>query len=89
LSKLLEKLGVESADLEMTAINNYKVRIPAEAIETDAPIIANRIDGEKFGVREKGPLWLVFPYDESERYRSETIFAYSIWQLTSIHVLSD
>lgn len=89
LNKLLETLGVENADLELTAINNYKVRIPREAIETDVPIIANRIDGEKFGVRQKGPLWVVFPYDEAERYRSETVFAYSIWQLTSIRVLSD
>lgn len=89
LSKLLEALGVADADLEMTAVNDYKVRIPREAIESDAPIIANRIDGKKFGVRQKGPLWVVFPYDASEQYRSETVFAYSIWQLTSIRVLSD
>lgn len=89
LSGLLATLGVENTDLEMTAINNYKVRIPREAIETDAPIIANRIDGEQFGVRQKGPLWLVYPYDAEERYRSETVFSYSIWQLTSIRVLTD
>lgn len=89
LSGLLATLGVADADVEMTAINNYKVRVPREAIETDAPIIANRIDGEPFGVRQKGPLWLVYPYDAEERYRSETVFSYSIWQLTSIRVLTD
>ena len=89
LSGLLETLGVADADLEMTAINNYKVRVPSEAIETDVPIIANRIDGRRFGVRQKGPLWLVYPYDADERYRSEVYFAYSIWQLTTIRVLTD
>lgn len=89
LSGLLGTLGVSDGDVKMTAVNNYKVRVPRAAIEANAPIIANRIDGKEFGVRQKGPLWLVYPYDAEERFRSETIFSYSIWQLTSIHVLSD
>jgi len=89
LSGLLATLGVAGADVEMTAINNYKVRVPREAIETDVPIVANRIDGRGFGVRQKGPLWVMYPYDAEERYRSEVFFSYSIWQLKSIRVLTD
>lgn len=87
LRTLLDTLDVADSDLELTAANDYSVRIPADAIEADAPIIANRIDGKPFSLREKGPLWIVFPYDSSERYQSETVYSYSIWQLKSLRVL--
>lgn len=88
LRTLLDSLGVNDRDLELTAANDYSVRIPADAIEDKAPIIANRIDGKPFGLRENGPLWLVFPYDSSVRYQSETIYSYSIRQLKSLRVLA-
>jgi hypothetical protein len=35
-------------------------------------------------IREKGPLWLVYPYDLNKAYQSETIYSRSIWQLVRI-----
>ena len=55
-------------------------------VETATPIIATRINGQAFDLRDRGPLWLVFPYDVDSRFRTEKIFAASIWQLT--HILS-
>lgn len=91
LSSILEAAGVEDAGngLRIHALNDYNVEFPAEHIEEDVPIIANRIDGAPFSVRNKGPLWLVFPFDQDARYQSEDIFALSVWQLTQIDVLSD
>jgi hypothetical protein len=31
-------------------------------------------------------LWIVYPYDRSPDYQSETIYARSIWQLRRIHL---
>jgi hypothetical protein len=57
-----------------------------EEIEKTVPIVASKIDGAPFSLREKGPLWVVFPYDQDPRYRTEAIYALSIWQLTEVHV---
>jgi hypothetical protein len=38
-------------------------------------------------VRDKGPLWVIYPYDAVPEYKSERIYARSIWQLVSIEVL--
>ncbi|MGP3697211.1 molybdopterin-dependent oxidoreductase [Rhodobacter sp. NSM] len=87
LRALLDSLGVaEDASVSATAINDYAVEIPAEAIEDDAPIIAYEIDGAAFSRREKGPLWIVFPFDLSERYRTEVKYGQSIWQLDRLTV---
>ena len=87
LAGILEAVGAGDGDIRLGALNDYFVDVSRDAIEQDVPIVANRIDGEPFGVRAKGPLWVVFPYDSNMAYRAEDIYAYSVWQLTSIEVL--
>jgi hypothetical protein len=35
-------------------------------------------------VRDKGPLWVVYPYDSKPDYQSELIYVRSIWQLAQM-----
>ena len=86
LASVLEAAGAGAGDLTLRAINDYVVSMPRAGVESAAPIVANRIDGAPFSRRDKGPLWIVFPYDSDERFRSETVFAYSVWQLAGITV---
>ncbi|SPF80053.1 oxidoreductase [Pseudoprimorskyibacter insulae] len=83
---ILAAAGASDGDLLMTALNDYTVEVPRDAIAGNIPIVALRKDGEPYGVREKGPLWVVFPYDDSANYRTEAVFSYSIWQLVKIEV---
>ncbi len=89
LTSVLSAAGVEEVGsvIRLTALNDYIVEMDRALIEPAAPIIANRIDGDPFGVRDKGPLWLIFPYDSDDRYRTEVIFGVSVWQLRSIDVV--
>lgn len=89
LKAVLEHAEMTLGDVELYAINDYNVVLPVDKIEDAAPIIANRLNGEPFSVREKGPLWVVFPYDDVERYNSEEYFAFSVWQLNKLNVLSE
>ncbi len=87
LSHLLEVAGAVNGAVNMVAVNDYKVEMPRDRIEPNAPIIANRMNGAPFGIREKGPLWAVFPFDSSDYYKSEETYSYSIWQLTQIRIV--
>ena len=62
-------------------MNDYAVDIPIGDARDGGPIIAYEIDGKPMSVREKGPLWIVYPYDSKTEYRTETIYSRSIWQL--------
>lgn len=84
LQTVLSSTGITGGEIKLTAVNDYSVSIPWSAIEENFPVVANRMNGEPFSVREKGPLWLVFPYDADEEYRTEQIFSYSVWQLDRI-----
>ncbi len=79
--------GLDGASVEMVALNDYKVVMPMEAVQATAPIVATRMDGAPMSVRDKGPYWVVFPYDEGPEYQTETIYSYSIWQLNRLRVI--
>ena len=42
--------------------------------------------GAPMSVRDKGPLWIVYPYDQNTDYQSEVVFSRSIWQLNRITI---
>lgn len=89
LQRLLEAEGISDGTLELFAINDYFVEIPVAEAKESAALIAYRMDGQTMSTRDKGPLWLVYPYDSHPRYQSETYYSRSIWQIDRIRVLPD
>lgn len=87
LSALLEAVGAQGTVLRASAINDYSVEIPAADAVPDGPIIAYLRDGSEMSLRDKGPLWIVYPYDADPSYQTEQIYARSIWQLDRIEIL--
>lgn len=88
LKSVMDAVGASGTSMTTFAVNDYKIDIPITSLTETAPIIATRIDGHEFGVRDNGPLWVVYPYDSSAEYQSELIYSRSIWQLVRI-VVSD
>ena len=81
LKAVLDYAGASGTLIHAIALNDYKVDIPADAANADAPMVAYHIDGETMSSRDKGPLWVVYPYDQDVKYRTEVIYSRSIWQL--------
>ncbi|GAA0285192.1 oxidoreductase [Rhodovulum strictum] len=86
LDALLARLGVEGGRLTATAINDYAVEIPVSDAVPGGPIIAYLENGAEMPRRKRGPLWIVYPYDDSPAYRTDVIYSRSIWQLDRIDV---
>lgn len=87
LVALLDDLGVTEGTIKAMAINDYVVEIPFEDAVEGGPIVAYRLNGNPMSVRDKGPLWVVYPYDSDEAYQTEVIYSRSIWQLDRIDVV--
>ncbi|MDJ0993141.1 MAG: oxidoreductase [Dinoroseobacter sp.] len=84
---LLQSVDAEGTTLQMSALNDYSVEMPLADLEDGAPILATRMDGETMSVREKGPYWIIYPFDRGARYQTESNFARSVWQLKQLKVL--
>jgi hypothetical protein len=84
LRDVLDYAGATSTVIGAIASNDYKVEIPADGVSADAPIVAYLMNGDEMSARGKGPLWIVYPYDDDAKYRTEVIYSRSIWQLDRI-----
>ena len=87
LATLLKSAGVGEGTLLAVAVNDYAVEIPVSDAVEGGPIIAYARNGQTMTVRDKGPLWLVYPYDSNPDYRSETTYSRSIWQLDRLELI--
>ena len=81
LLALLSQAGISDGKLKATAINDYAVEIPVSDAVAGGPIIAYSVNGEPMSVRDKGPLWIVFPFGSKPQYQTEVIYSRSIWHL--------
>ena len=86
LAALVEAQGATDGIMLASAINDYTVEIPLSDAVANGPIVAFLNNGEPMSVRDKGPLWIVYPYDANPDYQSEVTYTRSIWQLDRIEI---
>jgi hypothetical protein len=86
LRDVLAAAGASGSTLGAIALNNYKVEIPAEDAQKFKVLLATRMDDKPMAVRDKGPLFIIYPYDDSADLRSERYYSRSAWQLRKIDV---
>jgi hypothetical protein len=86
LRDLLAAVGATGGTVKLTALNDYEISMPAAEAREDGPLLANLAGGQPMPVRDKGPVWLIYPYDGVAGYRTEQTYARSIWQLNRIEI---
>ncbi len=86
LAAVLEAAGAGPGAIEALAANAYRAQIDRRLIGPGAPIVARRIDGRPFGLRHRGPLWIMFPFDDNPAFRQESVYFQCVWQLIALTV---
>lgn len=87
LRSVLEEMDVaRGATLKMVALNDFSSEVPAaDAFEYDV-ILAVLLNGETMSVRDKGPIWVIYPMDGNPELHDEIYNDRLVWQLKSISV---
>lgn len=87
LRDVLKLAQANGQRLKAAALNDYTVEIPLQdALATDV-IVAHQVNGKAISVRDKGPLFVIYPFSSRPDLQSTTYYQRSIWQLKSIEVL--
>jgi hypothetical protein len=77
---------VKGQIIEAIAINDYKVTIPiGDALQHDL-IMAHLLDDKPMTLRDKGPLFLIYPFDADEHLRNSVFYSRSAWQLKALRI---
>lgn len=83
---LLAAVDARGSELEATALDGYRVVIPIADLERFPMLLATRRDGRPMPVRERGPLWLVYPWSTHPETAEQPYRGRAIWQLRTIVV---
>ncbi|WP_249200334.1 molybdopterin-dependent oxidoreductase [Thetidibacter halocola] len=86
LAAVLTAVGAEGTAITATALNDYAVQIPVDDALEGSALLAMDRNGEPMSVRDKGPLWIVYPFDADQKFKSEVYYSRSIWQLDRLAV---
>ena len=86
LRDLLQMVDAQGLNLRASALNDYRVDIPVADAQRWDVIVARLLDDQPMTVRDKGPLFIMYPFDTHPELRSPVYFTRCAWQLTSIEV---
>lgn len=82
----LNGLGAKGEIVRASARNQYVVDIPFSDFERFDVIIAYRMDGEPLALRDKGPLWIVYPRDARPELQDIRYDYRWVWQLEALEI---
>ena len=86
LRDVLAACGAEGSNLRAFALNDYRVDLPFEDAQRYGVIIARLLDDKPMAVRDKGPLFIIYPFDAHAELRSTVYYSRSAWQLKTLEV---
>lgn len=87
LRDVLDSVGAVGDTLRMTALNDYRVDVPMQDVQRIGVVLALLLDGKPMAVRDKGPLFVIYPFDADPTLRTAVYYSRSVWQLARIEVL--
>lgn len=86
LRSLLEKLDIKAENITISALNDYKAIVPvSDAYEYDV-ILATEVNGKPMSIRDKGPIFILYPFDQNPSLKNEVIYNRSVWQANKIDI---
>jgi len=84
--ELMTLVGATGEKAAIYALDDYQVEVPLADFAQYGAIFAYAMNGKPLTVEEKGPLFLVYPYDSKPQLATETFYSRSIWQIARISV---
>ncbi|MBS0446099.1 MAG: molybdopterin-dependent oxidoreductase [Proteobacteria bacterium] len=86
LRDLFTAVGAARTSAQAVALNDYRATIPADDIFDHDVMVAYRLDDQPMTVREKGPLVIIYPFDEKPDLRDAVYYSRAVWQLRRLEL---
>jgi hypothetical protein len=86
LQALMLVIGATGSFITAYALNDFTTKIPISDFKRFHPILALKRDGEYMPVRDKGPLFIVYPFDSDQELRQQIYYNRSAWQIARLVV---
>lgn len=86
LAAVIGPVGEGAHTLSARALDGYEVEMPLDPLLDHGVIIADRRDGAPMEIRERGPLWMVFPFSDTPEIDTPDYHSRTVWQLCAVDI---
>ncbi|WP_439596141.1 molybdopterin-dependent oxidoreductase [Falsiroseomonas sp.] len=87
LARLLQAVSAQGETLRAQALNDYAVTLPRQDADRNGALLATRQDGAPLRIRDRGPIWLIYPWTDRPELDLPIYRDRAIWQVRSIDVI--
>ncbi|MCR3972760.1 molybdopterin-binding oxidoreductase [Aeromonas veronii] len=84
LRDLLKIYDLKNTEVKAVAVNDYWAAVPLEDGSKYSVLLADKQDSKELTLRNKGPLWIIYPLTEHPELDKELYHSRMVWQLTAI-----
>lgn len=86
LADVLRFARADDATTVVSAPSDYRTDNPVVDLDAYRVVLADKRDGADLPVRDRGPLFVVFPFSDHPELRTDVRYAQSVWQVNRITV---
>lgn len=86
MDRLMRAVGARGDTVTAIALNDYTTDLPIPDFERYGTLLALKRDGIYMPIRDKGPLFVVYPYDSKTELKSHMYYSRSAWQVSDLVV---
>ena len=86
MSKLMDYIGAKGNVVNVIALNDYATAIPLSDFKKYNAILALKVNGEYRRIRDKGPAFIVYPYDSLPELNNQIYYSRSAWQVSKMKI---
>ncbi|WP_244423661.1 molybdopterin-dependent oxidoreductase [Nitratireductor pacificus] len=86
LADLMESVKADGQEVVVTALNDYQAPVPIADFAQYGAILAYKRDGNYMPVSDKGPLFIIYPYDSDVELSTQKFYSRSVWQVRRLTV---
>ena len=86
MQKLMDYVGAKGSIVTVTALNDYTTVLPLSDFKKYNVILALKVNGEYLRIRDKGPTFIVYPYDSMPELNNQIFYSRSAWQVSRMNI---
>jgi hypothetical protein len=87
MARVMDAVGADGDRVRAVALDDYAIELPMADFITFGTLLALKLAGRYMTVADKGPCFIVYPFDRYPQLQSARFYARSLWQVSSLVVL--
>ncbi len=84
LKALMDNVGASGSEIIATAADGYAISLPVADVDRYNVLLVYAIDGTELDHTDKGPLWIMYRWDQMTAQEIEDKSPNAVWQLQQL-----